>query len=667
MHNDLSKSLLQIPLPVLALIGVIFLGSIWAWFHMRQQSRLAIAAIDDLKNAWRGIQPLTRNERSAGLSTRRMETLQEACKGLAGRAQDWWLAVDDHLEPYVVRDDETGWFLTAPLAEVLTEDATTLSIYREDFHQSVPGIITGAGLLTTFIAILLGLLDVQVQGQTVLGIAGLVNGLSGKFLSSVIALILSILFVIAEKKYCSTLVHNAYEDLIRTGRTLFPQLNVTRILGGLQQEAVKQSTSLSNISSDLVDRFTSAFNEEIVPAFGGVVSEGMAQRLQEEFRPTLQQMSGTLEGLRTAIERLQAQQQESVVHEIQGLVENLQSALVKSLDDMSRQFREALTGAAKDEFDGMGKTLSGTAQVLGEMNQQFVSLQASMRQLIEKAEESATNQVNTGREQVEAMTALMNGLMTRLQQSADSNVRNISDQLTAVVADLNQKVGGLSEQMVAAINDTAQRTQQTTDNLVEKTGAWSEATARRLEELVAAIGHRSDEFKQAGQVLMQAHQALQQTIVQNDRALTSLADAARQVQTYSTALAGQGKSLQQSEERHLQTVAMAKETSGQFSRLLEEQNQVLNRYDRTIQEYGRHFASLDTMLNQTFAAINKGMQDYTTATEKNFGAIVKTVDTVLPKIAMTLKGQVEALEEQLEQLGQILNDGIEGLNGKKKR
>ena len=51
--------------------------------------------------------------------------------------------------------------------------------------------------------------------------------------------------------------------------------------------------------------------------------------------------------------------------------------------------------------------------------------------------------MKTGREQTEALTALMNGLMVRMQESADQNLGKVRVHLTMVVSDLAEKVGSL--------------------------------------------------------------------------------------------------------------------------------------------------------------------------------------------------------------------------------
>jgi hypothetical protein len=91
---------------------------------------------------------------------------------------------------------------------------------------------------------------------------------------------------------------------------------------------------------------------------------------------------------------------------------------------MGSDFHSALTGAASQEFGNVQGTLEATRQMLSGMNSQFSAMQAAFSTIIEKAEQSTSDQMKTGREQTEALTALMNGLMVRMQESADQNLGN---------------------------------------------------------------------------------------------------------------------------------------------------------------------------------------------------------------------------------------------------
>ncbi len=68
------------------------------------------------------------------------------------------------------------------------------------FFTALPGIVTGSGLLFTFLAILVALLEVKVvENNQIKGLELLIQGLSGKFVSSIGALFSATVFMLAER------------------------------------------------------------------------------------------------------------------------------------------------------------------------------------------------------------------------------------------------------------------------------------------------------------------------------------------------------------------------------------------------------------------------------------------------------------------------------------
>ena len=158
-----------------------------------------LAAFEDLK-------PTSENERATGLSQENMTAIRRQGAILPGQTGEWWRTLDQSIEYYTNPAGQEGWFLTRPVPECLPEEDVVDSFYHSAFHQAVPGILTALGLLATFVAILMALAGVTYNAadpmRPVSGIDQLINGLSGKFLSSIIALILSIVFTFFEKKVC---------------------------------------------------------------------------------------------------------------------------------------------------------------------------------------------------------------------------------------------------------------------------------------------------------------------------------------------------------------------------------------------------------------------------------------------------------------------------------
>jgi hypothetical protein len=212
---------------------------------MARERKRALQAYARFLAAFEDLKPATDRERMAGLSEDKMAAIRGKAAVLPGKPREWWRAIEESMEFYTSPSGDEGWFITRPVAECLSEEDVVDSFYHSDFHQSVPGILTALGLLATFVAILMALAgvtyNVRDPMRPVSGIDQLINGLSGKFLSSIIALMLSVVFTLYEKKICDQQLRNGYHALVRRCKDVFPFLTQSRILLDIQRIAMNRT------------------------------------------------------------------------------------------------------------------------------------------------------------------------------------------------------------------------------------------------------------------------------------------------------------------------------------------------------------------------------------------------------------------------------------------
>jgi hypothetical protein len=279
--------------------GLIVLAAVLL-FRLLVERRRTLRAYAQLTDALARFHPAGRLGRASGVSQEKMDRLRAACEYLTGSPREWWLAVDESLEYYESPEGEGGWFLTRPVREILPEEELIEPFYHASFHQAVPGILTALGLLATFSAILVALSGVSYNAantaQPVTGIDSLINGLAGKFLSSIIALILSMIFTFVEKKACERRIYLEVDALRNLITRIFPFLSQTRILLDLQRIAlasyVAPPEALENpveASPDPVaappEPLPSPVESEAAPLTLGPTGEGPAANLEEEDDP----------------------------------------------------------------------------------------------------------------------------------------------------------------------------------------------------------------------------------------------------------------------------------------------------------------------------------------------------------------------------------------------
>jgi hypothetical protein len=233
---------IQLACVVLVLLTVLLLAS------MLRERRRALHAIDHFLSVFGEFKSMNPSEKRYGIDPEKMKAMRRKANALRGKPKSWWRALEESLECYKSPDGRQGWFVTRPVGDSLSEDDVILSFYHASFHQVVPGMLTALGLLATFVAILLALSNVTYNPQDadrpITGIDQLINGLSGKFLSSIIALILSVIFVLAEKKICERPLYTSYEKMLTRCNELFPLLSRARILLDIERLGLNLSGSV---------------------------------------------------------------------------------------------------------------------------------------------------------------------------------------------------------------------------------------------------------------------------------------------------------------------------------------------------------------------------------------------------------------------------------------
>jgi len=149
--------------------------------------------------------------------------------------------------------EQVPWFMeprlfsTRRAEEVLTQEVLMANRINLPFYQQFPSLVTGIGLLLTFLALFVGLGKLHAEGSEIVGIQGLINGLAGKFLTSIVGLMVANLFTFIEKPMVSRLIqaHHTFLELIDQ---LFPRKTMEQMLEQLtsidgQQQSDQVTTS----------------------------------------------------------------------------------------------------------------------------------------------------------------------------------------------------------------------------------------------------------------------------------------------------------------------------------------------------------------------------------------------------------------------------------------
>jgi hypothetical protein len=655
--------LAKVPLWALYYAGALFALFLWTAIAMVREAFGGARELTAGRSLLEEVPPPSKTERMQGRTLESVDLLREKAALLPPRSSAWWTPVGEAIERYESPDQRVGYFVLTPPRELIGPDDIVDRYYAGTRWQVIPSLLTSLGLLGTFSALLWGLKDLTADPSTnvVLGVPELIQNLSGKFVTSVVALLLSVIFMCLDTFVCQKVLTAGARAVLKTVEEHLPHLSASRILLDVQRQSVKQTVHLSHISADVVDRFVNVFKADLGPLLTSGMSASVATELKAELVPVLQRVSEVMQELAATVARLETGKQESVVGELRGLISALENSIRDSLAEMGRRFQESLTASTQDEFGTLAEVVKGSAGVLGQMTQSFASMEGTLRAIVEEARNSTSSQRQASVEQTERLNQLVEGLMLRLNSAASQNFDQVGAMLTRVVSDLSAKVTGLSEELVQAVRASASDTQVVAQATLEQAGSWSSKTSEQLETLLKTLQAKAIDFDKAGDTLLGAQEMLHATLQQNNEALRALGLAAGGVKMYTEGLAGLQAKLEEQGRVQTQVLSLSRDSIAKLTEAAQRHGEFLDQYRAVFSQYKGVFDGLDAQLGRTLTTILEKLAAYNRAVESNFKEIVASANSVIPSMAASLKDATDELREQLEEL----TDTLVKTNGKK--
>lgn len=359
-------------------------------------------------------------------------------------------------------------------------------------YNAVPNLLTGAGILGTFIGLVAGIYlasgglasDEIAEAKRAMQI--LLNGASLAFITSIVGLVSSILFSIGEKRG----VHR-FDELLGRWITALEQRLRRVTPEGLAQDQLIQTRQQTQVLEGFTDQL--AFQ----------IAEAFDQRLQahvtDSIAPALDKLVGGIEALR----------------------EDRQKTDETILEKLLTTFTGELKGAAGTEMDSLAETLK--------------SLNDNLRTQTEDAGKYHRESQEATRHSAEKLSELFNQGTTTFQDAVSASVDKMSRSVEAIVQKLTQQQNQSSadntlrlKELSKAFGDAVQGLDQT---LAKMRGIASsnEAAAGKVAELVEGLTTTAQEMKGLSDPIQTAAADFKSTGDQLARQVETLQTAAETV------------------------------------------------------------------------------------------------------------------------------------------
>ncbi len=564
-------------------------------------------------------------------------------QGITGQGYRAVAAVFDDLPPLrpywqavasavIVREDENGEERMWRSDDLRIEGA---DIIDNQSYRTAPTVISGVGLLATFLAILVALLDVKLAQNRVQGLDLLVQGLSGKFLSSVVAVGCATLLVSAERGVYRP-VARAVQSLKSVLEGVLPRLTGAQIMADLRKEAAGQS--------------------KMMKALGAELASDLKRGLNEAIAPTMERMAFAVTDLSRTVRELETEKRDATDDRLAPLFRDFAQSLDASFEKMAGQLNDSGAAGTRRELSRISDSLSTTVTLLQEVNGQLVTNQTAFNDLINLARNTTADEVASRQGQIEQLTGVVGELMVKLQEKTEESTGSMQRAIAAITCDMSSKVLDLSAQMAGVIEKASEKSNSTTRKLMDHAGSLSARSAEQLAQLFERHSAELTKVEDLRTLLDTTIKAFVGSIGKYGEVTDGLRKIAGQVNAGVASLSQITKSIKECQEA---AARVSVSVSGQIESMKgfgESQRQVWDRVEASMLEYEKVFARVEGHAMELLSHIARHLGGYSDTTQKHFAELTSVADNFISRATGRLSASIDDLSEQLDDLHGALAD-----------
>jgi uncharacterized coiled-coil DUF342 family protein len=599
---------------------IVSLGRLF-WIILRE-SRLH-ARIETRLREIRGANPVIAGDGLSPAAFDSVEQLFEASEPL----QQAWRGFQRQVLLVRSLSGEDRIYSSDSADNAFNESVVIDSRLNRTFYSSLPGLVTGVGLLLTFIAILFALSDLQITKAGELeGVNKLVSGLSGKFVSSVAALFAASLFLLSEKPLLHK-IENSRRKLVAAIDAVVPRRTANSILSDLHRDIAEQSAAFRSFNSDFSLKLRQGFSESIGP-------------LQER-------MVNAIDDLNRLMRASEAQKQDSIAGTLSLMIEEMQRSISNSLTEMGAKFSESLSGNATQQFERVAASLNSTASLLEGMNTQFRTTQAALDELVGFAKNSTVEQFALGKAQTEELTTVLKRLMNQMNEAADSSVTNMSAAMAAAANELSAKVAELSDKMSTSMLSVTEQATGVAGKVVEQASQLSSHNSEQIAYMLERFKAQFDKIEDLG-VLLDG------TLVQFKQSLPEFTKIAGELRTTTGQLGAAVARTAESATAMRMVQEAIERVAGLSQSQVEHLTNVARQTQADMQKYQQTFDQVRKSASELLAQVTQHLNNYTQTSRNGFEGMVKLSNEQFDTAVQRLGASIEELREYLDDLNDLL-------------
>ncbi|MFH0810411.1 MAG: hypothetical protein V2A77_08105 [Pseudomonadota bacterium] len=533
----------------------------------------------------------------------------------------------------LTHDGADSFWAAESAADAFDEHSLFDEGINKQFYQAVPGLATSVGLFFTFLAILVALMEVRSDGIKVAGLSGLINGLSGKFLTSVAALLAASIYLLAEKPvwHRLTLAHRSLIDAIDRS---VPRLTPTRLLANLDRQMTEQTNAFHSFNTSLAIKLQESFSTSI--------------------GPTLERMVESIEGLNQFLKQAELARQETTTGEIKRLLTDVEQSMSATLASMGKQFSDSLSGDVRGQFNGIIESLDKSASVIDKMNSQLEGTQEAMKAIAQLAKESTLEQISQGRKQSQDVAEVLTALMTQMKEATGVSANNMLSAMAVATESLAQKVDYISDRMSQLIQESTGQVNKTATEVIEKSDQVSEANMRRLTALLERLDNHADQTARLKLLLDEAMGNLTKVLVQYAEISKDIFGATSNFSLTANYLKGISSEVKDTQTSIREVSELSARQVDRLETAWKHVDVTTSAISNSMNDYQRVFDVVKGSSQSLLDTIATHMNQYSDTTRNHFDSLVSVANGHMTEAVGKLRNIIGELDESISDLSDAL-------------
>ena len=566
---------------------------------------------------------------------------------------------------------------TVPSEVFFTESIVVDIPLKVDFYKHLPGIITGVGIIVTFLGLLIGLLAFDPAGnpdKVQDSLALLLTGVAEAFMASGLAIATAMVITWREKSWLrqcyaqlqrlNTAIDNAF-TADESGEEYLAKLLKSSEANEVNARQLKDSlvNDLKAMMTNLVEenkRNQTAFAAQLSDSYAQT-SQSMATQIGDSIKDSLQD---PLDKIASSVQQVSGDQG---------------SAVQDLMTDVLAAFMSKLETTFGGQMTGMSEMMTQSVTAMREMQSGFSQLMTDMQTNSEVSTKTLETQMAKMMDDIHQKQNEMSTQMTEMVENLSAGSAKIGDQGLHAVEQLNSKVSemvsGLGTSMSGLLSNVAEQRIDQDRQILDNQQKLNEQSS----VLIDNLGSEIKELIVHSQNAVQSHKENIQKLSQvTTDSITGMNTGAEKMRLASEQFTTAGSSLVTVTGKTSELIAEVNTTSTNMTSASSNLIELIRDYKNSQNSVNIAIGTLESLIQQSKSEAGMSskmlndMQNMTTALDKVkmemqeylsevSDVLVKSFDSFGTSVESSLNHSLVSFDNTLDQAVKRLATGVEGL------